>query len=147
MDIDHFKKFNDTYGHDVGDRFSSLLPTPLLKNSRPFDVMGRWGGEEFIGILRNVGREQLEDLGNEAAECWWKAHISHWKDKTLHVTISIGATLMRHDDTMDRLIKRADNASLRKQKRGKESFDAGINHCGEPVANRKSASTIRDRPA
>ena len=95
MDIDHFKKFNDTYGHDVGDQVLKYVANTLLKNSRPFDVMGRWGGEEFVGILRNVGLEQLEELGNRLRMLVESSYIAS-QDKTLHVTISMGATLMRH---------------------------------------------------
>lgn len=64
MDIDHFKRFNDTYGHDVGDRVLMLVADTFINNAGPFDLFGRWGGEKFIGILRNVTRQQFEQLGN-----------------------------------------------------------------------------------
>ena len=64
MDIDHFKKFNDTYGHDVGDHVLKLVADTFVANSRPFDLYGRWGGEEFIGIIRNIDAKNLELLGN-----------------------------------------------------------------------------------
>ena len=124
MDIDHFKKFNDTYGHDVGDQVLKYVANTLLKNSRPFDVMGRWGGEEFVGILRNVGREQLEELGNRLRMLVESSYIDT-KGKTLHVTISMGATLMRHDDTPESLIKRADNLLYDSKNAGRNRLTLG----------------------
>ena len=124
MDIDHFKKFNDTYGHDVGDQVLKYVANTLLKNSRPFDVMGRWGGEEFVGILRNVGLEQLEELGNRLRMLVESSYIAS-QDKTLHVTISMGATLMRHDDTLESLIKRADNLLYESKSAGRNRLTLG----------------------
>ena len=124
MDIDHFKKFNDTYGHDVGDQVLKFVANTLLKNSRPFDVMGRWGGEEFVGILRNVGREQLEELGNRLRMLVESSYIAS-QDKTLHVTISMGATLMRHDDTLESLIKRADTLLYDSKSAGRNRLTLG----------------------
>ena len=124
MDIDHFKKFNDTYGHDVGDQVLKYVANTLLKNSRPFDVMGRWGGEEFVGILRNVGREQLEELGNRLRMLVENSYITT-KGKKLHVTISMGATLMRHDDTLESLIKRADTLLYDSKSAGRNRLTLG----------------------
>ena len=64
MDIDHFKNFNDTYGHAVGDEVLKYVAKTFVKNSRPFDLYGRWGGEEFLGIIRNITARDLENLGN-----------------------------------------------------------------------------------
>lgn len=124
MDIDHFKKFNDTYGHDVGDRVLKFVASTMVKNSRPFDVMGRWGGEEFIGILRNVTHEQLEDLGTRLRVLVKSSYIAVENEK-LHVTISIGATLMRHDDNMDTLIKRADTLLYESKSAGRNRLTMG----------------------
>jgi diguanylate cyclase (GGDEF)-like protein len=124
MDIDHFKKFNDTYGHDVGDQVLKYVANTLLKNSRPFDVMGRWGGEEFVGILRNVGREQLEELGNRLRVLVESSYIAS-QDKKLRVTISMGATVMRHDDTPEILIKRADNLLYDSKSAGRNRLTLG----------------------
>jgi len=107
MDIDHFKIFNDTYGHDVGDRVLKFVADTLVINSRPFDLIGRWGGEEFIGIIRNVGRQQLEDHGNRLRTLVETSYIQN-ESNTLHVSISMGATLVCNTDSMDTLIKRAD---------------------------------------
>ena len=64
MDIDFFKRFNDTYGHDVGDAVLKLVANTFTANSRAFDVYGRWGGEEFVGVIRSIDAEDLVVLGN-----------------------------------------------------------------------------------
>jgi diguanylate cyclase (GGDEF)-like protein len=107
MDIDRFKRINDTYGHDIGDLVLKLVADTLLKNIRPFDVIGRWGGEEFIGIIRNISRRQLEDLGNRLRMLVHAACLKTENDK-LNVSISIGATSVYDNDSIDTLMKRAD---------------------------------------
>jgi len=124
MDIDHFKRFNDTYGHDVGDRVLRFVADTLVKNSRPFDMIGRWGGEEFIGIMRNVTSQQLGDLGNRLRVLVESAYLS-LQDERLHISISIGATLVQRDDTMDSLIKRADTLLYESKRAGRNRLTVG----------------------
>jgi len=124
MDIDHFKRFNDTYGHDVGDRVLRFVADTLVKNSRPFDMIGRWGGEEFIGIMRNVTSQQLGDLGNRLRVLVESAYLS-LQDERLHISISIGATLVQRDDTMDSLIKRADSLLYESKRAGRNRLTVG----------------------
>lgn len=107
IDVDLFKQFNDTYGHDVGDEVLKCVATTLVTNSRPFDLYGRWGGEEFIGIIRNCALEELESIGNRVRLLIEHAYLMH-RGKELRVTVSMGATLFRDGDTMESLIKRAD---------------------------------------
>jgi diguanylate cyclase (GGDEF)-like protein/PAS domain S-box-containing protein len=118
MDIDHFKAFNDTYGHDVGDHVLAIVAETFTANSRPFDTFGRWGGEEFVGVMRNVDRATLEMLGNRYREAVAAAYIVQ-EGERLTVTISIGATLVRSDDTVESLIKRADSLLYRSKRDGR----------------------------
>ena len=118
MDIDHFKKFNDTYGHDVGDKVLKFVASTFVNNARPFDLYGRWGGEEFIGIIRNIGVDDLEQLGNRLRALIEHSYIIHENEK-LSVTISMGATLANDNDTMDSLIKRADTLLYKSKKDGR----------------------------
>ncbi len=101
------KKVNDTYGHDIGDEVLKFIANTFVANSRPFDSYGRWGGEEFIGIIRNVTCRDLEDIGNRLRILVENAYILH-QNRKLNVTISIGATLVRDDDSIESLVKRAD---------------------------------------
>lgn len=124
MDIDHFKQFNDTFGHDIGDRVLRFVADTLVKNARPFDLIGRWGGEEFIGVIRNVTRQQLEDLGNRMRILVGSSYIQTASDKLL-VRISIGATLVRDDDTLDSVIKRADTLLYESKRAGRNRLTIG----------------------
>ena len=54
MDIDHFKIFNDTYGHDIGDLVLKMLAKTMKNLTRKNDLIGRWGGEEFLAIITGV---------------------------------------------------------------------------------------------
>jgi diguanylate cyclase (GGDEF)-like protein/PAS domain S-box-containing protein len=124
MDIDHFKDFNDTYGHDIGDRVLRFIAHTLVANSRPFDLYGRWGGEEFIGIIRNITGQDLGQHGNRLRLLVENSYIAHG-DERLHVTISIGATGVRDDDTIDTLLKRADTLLYESKKAGRNRLTIG----------------------
>ncbi len=118
MDIDFFKKFNDTYGHDVGDDVLRYVANTFVKNSRPFDLYGRWGGEEFIAVIRNVQKRELEILGERDRSLIEQSYIIYEKQK-LQVTISIGATVAIQQDTIETLLKRADNNLYRSKADGR----------------------------
>jgi len=124
IDIDHFKKFNDTYGHDVGDDVLKFVANTFISNARPFDLYGRWGGEEFIGIIRNINGKDLKLLGNRLRLLIENSYIIHENEK-LYVTISIGATLVKDNDTIDSLIKRADTLLYESKTSGRNCLTMG----------------------
>jgi len=107
VDIDHFKNFNDTYGHNVGDAVLKFVANTFVANVRPFDLFGRWGGEEFIGVIRNINGKDLKLLADRLRLLVETSFLLHENEK-LSVTISIGATLVNENDTIDSLIKRVD---------------------------------------
>lgn len=124
MDIDHFKQFNDTYGHAVGDEVLKYVAKTLIKNSRPFDFYGRWGGEEFLGIIRNITGRDLENLGNRLRLLVEASYLAQGEER-LHVTISIGATLVKEGDTSDTLMKRADSLLYQSKNSGRNRLTKG----------------------
>jgi diguanylate cyclase (GGDEF)-like protein/PAS domain S-box-containing protein len=124
IDIDHFKKFNDTYGHDVGDDVLKFVANTFVSSARPFDLYGRWGGEEFIGIIRNINGPELERLGNRLRLPVEKSYIMHDNEK-LFVTISIGATVVNDNDTNDSLIKRTDTLLYNSKAAGRNRLTIG----------------------
>jgi len=107
LDIDHFKKINDTYGHPAGDQMLQVVARTLKAAVRPYDMVGRWGGEEFVGIIRNVDLPHLEEIGNRLRELIGNSSLPH-HNTVLQVTVSIGATLALARDTIESLVRRAD---------------------------------------
>ena len=124
MDIDHFKSVNDRFGHDVGDEVLKFVARTLVANARPFDVYGRWGGEEFVGIIRCIGEKDVERLGNRLRSLIETSYVMH-EGRRISVTMSIGATLFRKTDSMESLVKRADELLYRSKQEGRNRLTLG----------------------
>jgi diguanylate cyclase (GGDEF)-like protein/PAS domain S-box-containing protein len=124
MDIDHFKRFNDTWGHDVGDEVLKFVARTFVSNARPFDLYGRWGGEEFIAIIRNIGGSDLAALGNRLRRLIAGSYLLHGGER-LRVTISMGATPVTYGDSVESLIKRADTLLYESKEGGRNRLTLG----------------------
>lgn len=124
FDIDFFKKVNDTYGHDIGDKVLQFVATTLSANSRPFDLFGRWGGEEFIGLIRNIDQKNLETLGDRFRILIENSYIIVDKKK-ISITISIGATIVKTGDNSESIFKRADNLLYKSKESGRNCLTIG----------------------
>jgi diguanylate cyclase (GGDEF)-like protein/PAS domain S-box-containing protein len=107
IDIDHFKDVNDTYGHNVGDQVLKVIAHTLRSNLRPNDLVGRWGGEEFIAIINSDDMKTIEVIAERLRQLSAYSVYKH-KEQEIQVTVSIGGTLLRLDDTISSLIERAD---------------------------------------
>lgn len=118
LDIDHFKHFNDTFGHDAGDMILKTVAKTLRASSRSFDIFGRWGGEEFVGIIKNVDHHTLSRIGNRYRKLIEKSSIT-LKNKPVSITVSIGATLVQKNDSITSIIKRADRLMYECKQKGR----------------------------
>ena len=111
FDVDHFKHVNDTYGHDAGDAVLKALATCSLKTLREIDIIGRWGGEEFVVLLPGISGNQVRDAAERLRIALSGIRVEIGKDKLLSISVSIGATWHHDSDpTLDNLVKRADEA-------------------------------------
>ncbi len=115
FDIDHFKNINDTYGHDMGDEVLKSIARLVKNNIREEDIFGRWGGEEFILILRHT------DLQNSVtkAQILRETIASMYLPDIPAVTASFGVTEVVADDTPQRLLKRIDIALYKAKNEGR----------------------------
>jgi diguanylate cyclase (GGDEF)-like protein len=106
VDIDHFKKFNDTYGHLIGDEVLIMLAEAINKNVRKNDFFARWGGEEFV-LLFNSTSIQGAMLSADKI----RMIVESLNHKTAgKITASFGVTQFRDNDTIDSIFERADKA-------------------------------------
>jgi diguanylate cyclase (GGDEF)-like protein len=110
MDIDHFKKFNDTHSHLAGDQLLQSLADLLRSHTRPTDITCRYGGEEFILVLPDTN---LEIAGRRAEELRkaFEVMVINFQGKNLQATISMGiASFPEHGNTVEELTMQADQA-------------------------------------
>ncbi len=107
VDIDFFKKVNDTYGHDVGDQVLKFVASTLGANLRAGDFVGRWGGEEFVVIVRYAGQETLQRVAEKLRRLVASSFLVLQKER-VSVTITVGGAVVRAGDDADTLLKRAD---------------------------------------
>ena len=106
LDIDHFKLVNDNYGHDIGDQVLIQFVDTLHKNSRKNDILVRWGGEEFIMILKIDEVSNLQKILESLRKC-----IESFDFNIVgHKTCSIGGTIYLENEDILKTIKRADEA-------------------------------------
>ena len=119
MDIDNFKAFNDTYGHQLGDKVLKDVAHAVKKNTRADDVTARYGGEEFIVILPETDVQQAMITAEKIRASVAELEIPHESQK-LHVTISLGvSTYPEHAGEKEALIHAADTALYTSKHRGK----------------------------
>lgn len=125
MDIDHFKRFNDTYGHNLGDEVLRTAARTLRATTRPYDLVGRWGGEEFVCVIRSVKSTlELLEIANRTRMLVSQSTVRA-NDQFLSITVSLGATLALPSDNIDALVKRADNLMYKSKTNGRNQVTVG----------------------
>jgi polar amino acid transport system substrate-binding protein len=107
IDIDHFKRINDSYGHVVGDEILKRLAQLLTAHVRENDVVGRWGGEEFMILCPETDAEGARALAEHLRQ---RISQTDFSLGTMKVTASFGVTDYRDDEMLEETIKRADLA-------------------------------------
>jgi diguanylate cyclase len=120
-DVDHFKKFNDQYGHITGDQVLRLVAVSLKQNVKGQDVAARYGGEEFVVALPNTSlRSAITVADHIRRAVMTKELVKRSSGERLgRVTISIGAAVLRPNDTAQSLIERADNCLYAAKRNGR----------------------------
>lgn len=119
IDVDHFKRINDTYGHDVGDEVLKGATLVMSQALREIDVFGRWGGEEFLCILPNTSSD---DARLCAERLRGKLNDARFAEAThdLRVTASFGISTSHNNDCADDIVKRCDLALYRAKSDGRD---------------------------
>ncbi|WP_024955840.1 sensor domain-containing diguanylate cyclase [Sulfurospirillum arcachonense] len=119
-DIDHFKSVNDTYGHDIGDEVLIDMTKVIQKSLREIDLLGRYGGEEFIIILPNTTLNDANIIAQRMRRCIEK-HKFRIEKK---VTISIGLVQHQKNEKHEDLFKRLDNLLYKSKASGRNTLSS-----------------------
>lgn len=117
-DIDHFKSFNDRFGHDTGDRVLRMVAQSLDANVRSFDIVGRWGGEEFVVIVEKVDLEELTRRAESLRRLVAGSSLTV-DGQPLSVTISVGGAIARDSEAPGDTVNRADALLYRSKEAGR----------------------------
>jgi diguanylate cyclase (GGDEF)-like protein len=122
FDIDRFKEVNDRYGHSAGDHVLKTIADIVRENIRKIDYFVRWGGEEFMIISSETNLKEACVLAERIRE----AIESYTFEDVGKVTVSLGLTESKENDTKDSLIKRADDAMYEAKKKGRNLVEVTV---------------------
>jgi diguanylate cyclase (GGDEF)-like protein len=120
FDIDHFKKINDTHGHDVGDITLQDLANIVKSSIRETDILARWGGEEFMILLPDTSLDSAKDVASKI-----RANINAYRFETIgSLTCSFGVSEYKYIDTKETLLKRVDQALYSAKENGRDRVES-----------------------
>ncbi len=125
IDIDNFKKVNDTYGHAVGDITLISMAQMMTSHKRESDVLARYGGEEFIILLPNTSLEGARIYAESLRKKIEKQAI-YVEDLTLYITVSMGLTIFKNQDNISSVFNRADESLYISKRNGKNQLNFRI---------------------
>lgn len=124
MDLDHFKRINDGFGHAAGDQLLRDFGFLLRSSLRKGDIAGRFGGEEFLAILPETDLETARAVAERLC-ARVRANETLWNSRTLSATISVGVAELCGDESLDKVIGRADRALYGAKEAGRDRVMIG----------------------
>lgn len=136
LDLDHFKKINDQYGHHKGDETLVEVSAVLNQQLRESDVVGRFGGEEFILVLQNTSLEKAEQVAERCRSAIQQLQVISDEGEPIPVTASFGIAICRADLRPQQLLSQADQALYQAKASGRNLVKAYV----EPVSARMQVS-------
>ena len=126
IDVDHFKRFNDDFGHEVGDQVLKLLAKMLCERLREGDLPARYGGEELVVVLPGADLRVAGDVGERIRRAVSEGQIIRRStgEKLPGITVSIGVAQFREGEPLADLIDRCDRALYLAKKSGRNRVQA-----------------------
>ena len=119
FDLDYFKKINDEYGHDAGDLVLKRVATLLKLGVREQDIVGRFGGEEFILILKKAMLEQAVEVAERCRKSIEDTVIDLDDGRKLHISASFGIALAKPDANKEQITRLADEVLYKAKHQGR----------------------------
>jgi diguanylate cyclase (GGDEF)-like protein/PAS domain S-box-containing protein len=125
IDVDLFKEINDVFGHAGGDMVLQQTAKTLTASLRPTDVLGRWGGDEFLAIIRNANMEMLQHVAQRCVSMAPQIVLPSEIEGVKSISFSIGATMVKPEENTIELIQRADEMMYRSKAQGRNRACVG----------------------
>lgn len=124
IDLDFFKKINDQFGHPIGDKVLEDFSKILKENFRKADILGRFGGEEFICLLPNTNKDEAQVLAKRLLEKIRENHFL-FEEVSLKYTISLGVTTQKANESFsfEKFVQVTDKALYRAKESGRDRFE------------------------
>lgn len=128
FDLDHFKRVNDTFGHEAGDEALRMVASVVREQCRENDILGRFGGEEFAIVLPETTLEGAHEIAERLRESIQSCQVALVSGKTLTVTASFGVACIERltlnvDEAVTELLKQADVALYRAKEFGRDRVE------------------------
>lgn len=124
IDLDNFKAINDSLGHAAGDEVLKVVSRTIANCMRSFDLIGRWGGDEFLVILANTDTSALTSIANRLCSLVCKSRLPE-SFPDIPFTLSIGGSVITHGEALPSLLARADQMLYRSKSQGRNQFSIG----------------------
>lgn len=124
FDLDQFKQVNDSHGHDMGDALLKAVAKTLVQGLRPVDIVGRWGGEEFLVLMPDLNAVELGDLAERCRVLIAQSSVNAGAGR-ISVTASIGATVINNEDSAEAALRRVDELMYQSKHSGGDRTTAG----------------------
>jgi len=147
IDLDYFKDVNDTYGHAAGDDVLRGVAEALLTTVRPFDVVARIGGDEFVVLLADVDRQQADAVAERVVRTLAELVFPALGAVELRVRCSAGIALSGHDDGIESVLARADGALYEAKSVGRNGWRPDAAEGAGAPASRIVTRELRARSA
>ncbi|MGB5853855.1 MAG: biofilm regulation diguanylate cyclase SiaD [Oceanisphaera sp.] len=124
LDVDYFKRINDNFGHETGDRALCMMAETIVQQLRGYDLCARWGGEEFLLLLPETGLEQATHIVERVMAAVRALRLA--KDETIRLSISAGLAIYQPDENVDFTISRADAALIQAKNNGRDQLQVAL---------------------
>ncbi|MGD8784442.1 MAG: diguanylate cyclase [Thioalkalispiraceae bacterium] len=146
IDLDYFKDVNDKYGHTVGDEILKKYAKEVLSVFRRYDMVSRYGGEEFSVLLPNTDKDGALRALNKIQAKASTTHYEHNGDYIGLPTFSCGLVIHRPGETMQKFIERADNVLYKAKQMGRNRVEIDESYLGEPTESEKQEADKEQIP-
>ncbi|MCE7003471.1 diguanylate cyclase [Kibdelosporangium philippinense] len=142
IDVDFFKRINDTYGHLAGDAVLRAVASTISREVRKYDLVGRFGGEEFVVLLPTTSHSHALSIAERIRQAVTRLEVTHSGAVMRGVSVSVGVAMHASGGVLDDVLAAADHAMYRAKKHGRNQVHAAVREPDGPDPSRAWVATL-----